>query len=70
MLSIPRTSETNDLSSICNYADETTPSHNGGATPQGEKSMMCIEDTKFDYRDEAIPFITIDENTSKCFHIF
>ena len=67
MLSIPNKAtdmekRASDLSSICNYNDYE------GVTPTskitGETSMMADEQA-FEYRDEAIPFITIDEETSK-----
>ena len=64
----------NDLSSICNFADispqscfhmtlnEESPAN--GITPKSGTNMICNE--AFVYRDEAIPFITVKEETSKC----
>ena len=65
MVSIPRTSDTNkvDLSSICNYADEMTPSQTL-MTPVGEKDIYQLTN-EFEYHNKAIPFITIDEDSSK-----
>ena len=80
MLSLPKRSTAaatnNDMSSICNYMDVspqsgfmydenslatlTTPQSN--STPKN--NFICGE--AFAYRDEAIPFITVSEETSKC----
>lgn len=58
----------NDLSSICNFEDASTPS-----IVMCEESMVetipkniCSE--AFAYRDEAIPFITITEDSSKLYY--
>ena len=64
------------MSSICNFADDFTPSQMSAQSPSaaalaGEISYndKVFEEAKetFEYRDEAIPFITIsgDENQSK-----
>lgn len=58
MTSLPKTEKTGDLSSICNYAD---------TTPIGGDFTMATspKKEKFVYRDEAIPFITVDADTSE-----
>ena len=69
MLSLPKKYATgNDLSSICNYADISPPSgfmceesSLAGNTPKS--NFICSE--AFAYRDEAIPFITVSEESSK-----
>ena len=64
----PRNRTGMDLSSICNYADESTPKMKQeqeqfpGSIIRAN-SQICSEE--FAYRDEAIPFITVSEETSK-----
>ena len=73
MLSLPKKStaaagNNNDLSSICNYADATcSPSaFMCEESPVGDTikgTTFCSE--AFAYRDEAIPFITVNEESSR-----
>ena len=69
MLNLPGSSK-NDMSSICNYGEDSTPSGSpatGAAAAHTEEAdhqnIICSK--AFAYRDEAIPFITIHEESSK-----
>lgn len=68
MLNIPATSK-NDMSSICNFGEDSTPNYSPATNsmrPTAELDYNEIFGAEaFAYRDEAIPFITIDEDSSK-----
>ena len=69
MVSLPREKKNcNDLSSICNFADASPPSNFMCEESMVETTPKNICSEAFAYRDEAIPFITITEDSSKLYY--